>query len=108
VVNGIPGVLTRRTITDVSMRPEQTLVIAGLVQNLANKDYNNVKWLNEIPVLGSLFQSKKFQNQKTELVIFITPHVYDASSELNASALATGEKINRRLGNIIKGSQLLE
>ncbi|HKJ64416.1 MAG TPA: pilus assembly protein N-terminal domain-containing protein [Desulfopila sp.] len=107
-VNGIPGILTRRTQTDVSLRASETLVIAGLVQDLANKDYDKVKWLNEIPVLGELFKSRQFNNQKTELVIFITPTVYDASSPVNTANLKKGEEIQRRFENITQGERLLE
>jgi pilus assembly protein CpaC len=108
VVNGIPGVLTRRTNTDVSMRDGQTLVIAGLVEDLADKNYNNVKWLDQIPVLGALFKSKQFQNKRTELVIFITPHLYDASSKLNVAAIKKGKQIKKQFEKIIRGKKLLE
>lgn len=107
-VNGIPGVMTRRSYTDVSLRAEQTLVIAGLVQDLASKDYSKVKWLNEIPVFGELFKSKEFQNEQTELVIFITPSIYDAASAVNTAALKKGEEIDQRLDRILKGEKLLE
>lgn len=107
-VQKIPGVLTRRTSTDVSLRASETLVIAGLVQDLANKNYNNVKWLNEIPILGNLFKSKDFHNQKTELVIFITPTVYDASSKLNIANLQKGQEIQQRFEDITQGEKLLE
>lgn len=105
---GLSGVLTRRTNTDVSLRAEETLVIAGLVQDLANKDYDNVKWLSEIPVLGPLFKSKDFMHKKTELVIFITPFIYDASSALNQTNIAKGEEINRKFQKIVEGDSLLE
>lgn len=107
-VNNIPGVLTRRTNTDVSLRAEQTLVIAGLVQDLANKDYDKVKWLGDIPILGPLFKSEKFNNKQTELVIFITPSIYDASSELNKISIKKGEEISERLEKLIEGKKLLE
>ncbi len=107
-VNGIPGVLTRRTNTDVSLRAEETLVIAGLVQDLANKDSDNVKWLSDIPIMGELFKSKNFQNQKTELVIFITPYIYDASSKLNQDELKKGKAIQEKFNKIVEGRALLE
>ncbi len=107
-INKIPGVLTRRTNTDVSLRAEETLVIAGLVQDMANKNYDNVKWLSELPVLGPLFKSKDFKDQRTELVIFITPYIYDASSPLNVKNLAKGEAIRKHLNEIIGGKKLLE
>jgi pilus assembly protein CpaC len=107
-IGEIPGVLTRRTNTDVSLRAEETLVIAGLVQDLASKNYDNVKWLSDLPVLGPLFKSKNFKNQQTELVIFITPYIYDASSPLNIENLAKGEAIRKHLNEIIDGESLLE
>lgn len=107
-VNKIPGVLTRRTYTDVSLRAEETLVIAGLVQDLAFKSYNNVKWLNELPVLGALFKSKDYQNRQTELVIFITPYVYDASSSLNKINLQKAIEIKEKYEKVAEGRQLLE
>ncbi len=107
-VNNIPGVLSRRTSTDVSLRANETLVIAGLVQDLANNDFDKVKWLGDIPLLGNLFKSKDFQNQKTELVIFITPTIYDASSPLNSDEIAKGEKIRHRFAEITGGNGLLE
>ena len=102
------GLLTRKTTTDVSMREKQTLVIAGLVQDLANKDYDKVKWLGDLPVLGPLFRSKDFKNQTTELVIFVTPYVYDASSPLNKESLGKAEKMQQTFDEIVKGRELLE
>ena len=107
-VGGIPGVLTRRTSTDVSLRPEETLVIAGLVQDLADKGYSNVKWLNEIPVLGPLFKSKKFQNKQTELVIFITPYIHDANSAQNRADTQRSFEIQEQFEKIVEGRALLE
>ncbi|MEA3465650.1 MAG: pilus assembly protein N-terminal domain-containing protein [Thermodesulfobacteriota bacterium] len=107
-VNGIPGILTRRTNTDVSLKAKQTLVIAGLVKDVAHKNYSQVKWLGEIPLLGKLFKSKAFQNKQTELVIFITPFIYDAASELNRKELERSEAIDEEFARIIEGESILE
>lgn len=107
-VNGIPGISTRRTNTDVSLKAEQTLVIAGLVKDEAGKNYNKVKWLGDVPVLGELFKSKSFQNKQTELVIFITPYIYDAASELNRKELEKSEAIDREFARILEGESILE
>jgi len=107
-VNDVPGVLSRKTSTDVSMRADQTLVIAGLLQDLVSVDYNKVKWLGNLPVLGPLFRSKNFNNQASELVIFITPVVYDTSSITNTNALKQGEKINAELEKLVGGPRLLD
>lgn len=107
-VNGIPGISTRRTNTDVSLKAEQTLVIAGLVKDEAGKNYNKVKWLGDVPVLGELFKSKNFQNKQTELVIFITPYIYDAASELNRKELEKSEVIDKEFARILEGESILE
>lgn len=107
-VGNIPGVLTRRTYTDVSLRAEETLVIAGLIKNDVSKNYSNVKWLSDFPVLGPLFRSKDFQNDQTELVIFITPYVYDASSSLNNMSLQKAIEIKEEFEKISDGKHLLE
>lgn len=105
---GNTGLLTRNTSTDISLREGETMVIAGLIQDAASKDYSKVAGLGDIPILGPLFRSKDFQNQRTELVIFVTPHVYDASSPLNADRLAEGEKIQREFNEIVQGNELLD
>jgi len=107
-VNNIPGVLTRKTSTDVSLRAGQTLVIAGLVNDLVTKNMNKVKWLGDLPVLGPLFRSKEFINKRTDLVIFITPTVYDASSPTNLEAQEKGKKIREEMDNMLGGQGLLD
>ncbi|MEX2524210.1 MAG: pilus assembly protein N-terminal domain-containing protein [Gammaproteobacteria bacterium] len=89
-VQGIPGFLTRKTTTDISMHSGETLVISGLINQQASKDINRLKFLSDIPILGELFKSKTFRDQKSELVIFVTPTVFDAESDLNQ------REINRR------------
>ncbi len=102
------GLLTRNTTTDVSMREGETLVIAGLVQNLAHNNYDKVKWLGDIPILGPLFRSEDFKNQRTELVIFVTPHVYDPSSKQTQENNDMGKRIQAEFDRIIKGRELLD
>jgi pilus assembly protein CpaC len=86
-VQGVPGFLTRRTSTDVSMKSGETLVISGLINQQASKDTNQLAFLGDIPILGELFKSRSFRDQKSELVIFVTPTVYDANSDINRSLL---------------------
>ncbi len=86
-VNGVPGFKTRKTYTDVRMRNKQTLVLSGLISNEVAKDKNGLPILGDafdgIPILGHLFQSNSFRNNQSQLVIFVTPEIYDADSELN-------------------------
>ena len=102
------GLLTRNTSTDVSLKEGETLVIAGLVQDNAHKDFDRVAGLGELPILGPLFRSQDFQNQRTELVIFVTPRLYDAASPLNANQIEQGEKVKAEFKEIVKGNELLD
>lgn len=82
-VGGVPGFRSRKTATDISMRDGDTLVISGLVNREISKSVNKVKWLGDIPVLGALFRSTNFDQGRSELVIFVTPTIFDANSDKN-------------------------
>jgi pilus assembly protein CpaC len=107
-VQGIPGLFSRRTSADISMKARETLVIAGLLNETAQKSYDKVKWLGEMPILGPLFRSKDYQNEQSELVIFVTPQVYDASAAANQKGLETAEAMEQRYNEIISNDGLLE
>jgi pilus assembly protein CpaC len=74
-IAGIPGFRTREMKTDVQMKPGETLVIGGLIQNEVTKVVSEIPLLSQIPVLGQLFRSKRFINDETELVILLTPTI---------------------------------
>lgn len=69
----VPGFLTRRVTTNFSTPPGGTVMLSGLVKNEMAKDVAKVPLLGQIPVLGELFKSRSFRENKTELAIFITP-----------------------------------
>jgi len=71
----IPGISVRRADTTVELHDGQAFAIAGLLQNDYSNDVRQTPWLGNIPVLGSLFSSKRYQRQESELVIIITPRL---------------------------------
>jgi pilus assembly protein CpaC len=71
----IPGLRVRRTETTVEMRDGQAFAISGLLRRDFNDTVAQVPWLADVPVLGALFRSSQYLQQKTELVVFITPHL---------------------------------
>lgn len=73
----VPGLITRRTETEVNVIAGQTIVISGLLNAENSKDYSKVKGIADIPVIGALFRSKNYRNQLTELVVFVTPEVIE-------------------------------
>jgi pilus assembly protein CpaC len=86
-VNNIPGLITRKTTADVMLASGETLVMSGLINEEASKDISGLKFLSEIPILGALFRSSNFRDKKSELVIFVTPSVFDARSDINKKAI---------------------
>jgi pilus assembly protein CpaC len=86
-VDNIPGFVTRRTSTDVSLRDGQTLVLSGLLNDNANRAIDKVAGLGSLPILGPLFRSKEFQKNESDLVITVTPHFISPESELNKSLI---------------------
>lgn len=73
VVKDVPGLTKRRAETEVNLRENETLVIAGLVTEDAARNVDRVPALGELPVLGGLFRSRAFRDRQTELVVFVTP-----------------------------------
>jgi pilus assembly protein CpaC len=79
----VPGFLTRRVSSLFSTPPGETVMLSGLVKSEMAKDIAKVPLLGQIPVLGELFKSRSFRDNRTELAIFITPILVsgDAASE---------------------------
>ncbi len=72
-VDGVPGILTRRVDTFLSLETGQTVVLSGLVHSDDAQNIQKVPLLGDIPILGELFRSRSFQKRETELVVFLTP-----------------------------------
>ncbi|MQA64933.1 MAG: hypothetical protein GEU76_03385 [Alphaproteobacteria bacterium] len=65
----------RRASTTVELGDGQTFAIAGLLQNDFDDVVSQVPWLGDVPVLGTLFRSSRYQRRETELVILVTPRL---------------------------------
>ena len=77
-VLGIPGFSVRNASTEMSAQSGQTLLIAGLIDGEESEAVSSVPGLGDLPVLGELFRSRRFQRDETELVVLITPYLGDA------------------------------
>ncbi len=71
----IPGISVRRADTTVELHDGQAFAIAGLLQNNYSNNVRQTPWLGNVPVLGLLFSSKRYQRNESELVIIITPRL---------------------------------
>lgn len=82
----VPGFLTRRITTNFSTHPGGTVMLSGLIKNETSKDVTKVPLLGQIPILGELFKSRSFRENRSELAIFITPTQVRNGSEEEAAA----------------------
>jgi pilus assembly protein CpaC len=71
----IPALTVRRAETTVELGSGQSFAIAGLIQNNTRTVVDRVPGLGDVPVLGSLFRSSRFQRNESELVIVVTPYL---------------------------------
>lgn len=71
----LPSMTTRRASTTVQLHDGQSFAIGGLIKNNINETMKAFPILGEIPILGALFRSSDFQNDRTELVFVVTPRL---------------------------------
>ncbi|MEM8986553.1 MAG: type II and III secretion system protein family protein [Pseudomonadota bacterium] len=73
----IPALTVRRAETTVELPSGGSLVMAGLLQEDLEQNIDGIPGLKDVAVLGSLFRSRDFQNDETELVIIVTPYLVE-------------------------------
>lgn len=71
----MPSISSRKASTTVELAPGESFMIAGLVKDNNMSGLKKVPGMSEIPLLGKLFQSSSFKDNKTELVIAVTPYI---------------------------------
>jgi pilus assembly protein CpaC len=71
----IPALTVRRAETSVELGSGESFALAGLLQHTSEQDISKVPLLGDIPILGALFRSNRFQRNETELVIIVTPYL---------------------------------
>jgi len=82
-VSGIGGVTaggdpvfnTRNLDATVELRDGQSFSVAGLLQSGTEMSQDQLPWLGDVPILGSLFKSSSFKKHDTELVVIVTPRL---------------------------------
>jgi type IV pilus assembly protein PilQ len=76
---GVPSIETKRVNTQVLVENGDTVVLGGIFEQTSRTDIAKVPVLGDIPILGALFRNTKRQDDKTELLIFITPKIIKES-----------------------------
>jgi general secretion pathway protein D len=86
-----PVIDVRKADTVVVTPDGQTVIIGGLMENDKTVIDTKIPFLGDIPVLGALFKRHQASTANTELIIFLTPHIVQAPSQL--LALSTKETL---------------
>jgi pilus assembly protein CpaC len=74
----IPAITTREVSTTVQLHDGESLAIGGLIKNNATATVKAFPMLGELPVLGALFRSTDYQNDRTELLFIVTPRLVES------------------------------
>jgi len=71
----VPGIDTREIVTQVLVDNGETIVLGGVYEITQGQEVERVPWLGELPYIGLLFRTTKDVDEKTELLVFITPKI---------------------------------
>jgi pilus assembly protein CpaC len=71
----VPGIKVRRAHTTVELRDGESFTVAGLLSDDYQNNIRQFPFLGDLPIIGSLFRSTGYQQDQTELVIVVTPHL---------------------------------
>jgi pilus assembly protein CpaC len=74
----VPSIKTRRADTTVEIPSGGAMAMAGLIQSQQKQAINGMPGIDTLPVLGSLFRSRDFVSNQTELMVLVTPYVVRA------------------------------
>jgi len=81
----VPAIRTRRAETTVEIPSGGSLAMAGMIQDQTKQSINGLPGLMELPILGPLFKSRDYLNQRTELMVLVTPYVVRAVAQKDLS-----------------------
>jgi|GEM_PF-235712 len=92
-VMGVPGILTRKAMSELDLVEGQSMLLSGLASHTAGEGENKVPFLGSIPLLGHLFKSTDKRGERTELVVIITPSFISSESEAVKGRLARRKQL---------------
>ncbi|WP_162851123.1 type II and III secretion system protein family protein [Panacagrimonas perspica] len=104
-VNGVPGLLRRKTTSTITARPGETVILSGLLDARDTRNADKVPGLANLPIIGQLFRSDDFIKQRTELVVTVTPRVQQPNAPV-AEGLRAADRYLRK--DLLTGSKDLD
>jgi pilus assembly protein CpaC len=92
----IPALTVRRASTVIELRDGQSFAIAGLLQSVNQETQQQLPWIGDVPILGTLFRSTSFERKETDLAIIVTPRLVRPARP--------GERLRTPLDSTLPGS----
>ena len=80
-VDDMPAVQISRVSSYFDMINKKTISLSGLIKNESSENQEGLPYLQNIPILGALFRSKNFVENKSELILFVTPQLINPENE---------------------------
>jgi pilus assembly protein CpaC len=81
----IPSIKTRRAETMLEIPSGGSMAMAGLIQDQTKQAINGLPGMAQLPILGSLFRSRDYINNQTELMVLVTPYIVRAVAQKDLS-----------------------
>ncbi|MDB5960987.1 MAG: outer rane channel protein [Massilia sp.] len=103
----LPLITTRRASTTVQLYDGQSFAIGGLIKSNMTSGSKGTPLLGEVPILGALFRSSDFQEERSELLFVITPHLVKPlppNYSLPTDTVGAPSRFGRLLGGKIEGA----
>jgi len=99
----IPALATRRAETTVELGSGQSFAIGGLLSTDIQNAIRKTPGVGDLPILGTLFRSTRFQRNETELVIIVTPYLVRPVDERQMAAPTDGYRAPSDIERILHG-----
>lgn len=90
----IPALATRRAETTIELGSGQAFAIAGLLLENTQHNFDQIPGLSDLPILGPLFDSERFERSESELVIIVTPYIVKPARSPAVIAAPTDPYVN--------------
>ncbi|MDH7499407.1 MAG: type II secretion system secretin GspD [candidate division NC10 bacterium] len=103
-----PTTIKRSTKTSVVVKDRQTVVIGGLMQEREEESLHKVPLLGDIPLLGWFFKYRTTSKKKTNLLVFITPHMVRDAEQLAQLSEGKVEEFPYAKGLYVEGEIFLK
>jgi len=91
-----PRVDTRKASTSLLLKDEQVVVFGGLRRQEKTKEVSQIPFLGDLPIIGEIFKSTNIIIKNSELIVFISPHIYKKEEPIPEDAMAKFREIRDR------------